>query len=55
MKKLLFLPVVLALIFMGCKDKRLSENEMPWYDGTFAEAQENAGSQQIMIFFKTEW
>lgn len=54
-KSTLFLALIL-LVLIGCRDKRLSSNDsMPWYSGTFAKAQVQAGNNNIMLFFKTEW
>jgi|GEM_PF-1876243 len=58
MKKIIIAGLVLIFGLSACQDKRLSDasNEMPWHDGTFAEAREVADSnQEIMLFFKTEW
>lgn len=56
MKKLLIAGLVLVFSLTACKDKRLSDNGMPWHDGSFAQAQDVADSgQEIMMFFKTEW
>ncbi|MBS1271455.1 MAG: hypothetical protein MAGBODY4_00586 [Candidatus Marinimicrobia bacterium] len=56
MKKFMIAGLVLVFGLSACQDKRLSDNEMPWHDGDFAQAQEVAESgQEIMLFFKTEW
>jgi len=52
----LILPVLLlGIVLIGCRDKRLSTTEMPWHEGTFSQAQEQAGNKDLMVFFETEW
>jgi len=55
MRKTVIFFAMILFILSGCQDKRLSTTDMPWYTGTFAKAQDRAGNQNIMLFFKTEW
>ena len=50
--------ILSVVVLIGCRDKRVSvPDEMPWHQGTFAEARAEVGDadRQIMIFFETEW
>jgi len=55
MRKSAIFFVIILFALAGCRDKQISTTEMPWFKGTFAKAQDRAGDNNVMLFFKTEW
>jgi len=51
----------LIVVFLGigllvsCGNDQSSETEMPWFDGNYTQAVEQASESGVMLFFETEW